>query len=399
MLPRNRKRIETLKNQQLSSSTLDPLIEATDISTLSFDEILNFFNQDQNLSRNAPEQAASFDPRTLEPVLYNNSRSRRPRDNQKEQAANKKKESKTPPLQEKCAICAGKTTGVLDVAPLSEGFTFINKNLFPMIFPFGSHQKNWNTASTSSTSVPKTRPTFGLHLVQWTSSLHDQDWHNMSHSDCVIAMTRLQLLEGHLLRSSQASLPTTESSEPEANYTGTVSIIKNGGRSGGASMAHGHQQISFSNLTPVRMRENQRFLDEQGEVLTQYLLRENPHELLVADYGSAVLLVPYFMRRPYYMSLIVRDTSKNYLHQLSVAEIDAICLGWQDAIRAIHRLLPLMGREIAYNIIAHNGPGAGVAFDFLPFTQETGGFEHLGLAVSQSTPETAADQIRQVLRD
>jgi hypothetical protein len=58
-----------------------------------------------------------------------------------------------------------------------------------------------------------------------------------------------------------------------------------------------------------------------------------------------------------------------------------------------------MGREIAYNVITHNGPGAGLYFEFLPYTQESGGFEQLGLFVCQAEPEAAAAQIRHAILD
>ena len=61
--------------------------------------------------------------------------------------------------------------------------------------------------------------------------------------------------------------------------------------------------------------------------------------------------------------------------------------------------MPEIGRELAYNVITHNGPGAGIYFEFLPYTQETGGFEHLGLYVCQQNPKTAAARLRQLLRE
>jgi hypothetical protein len=57
-------------------------------------------------------------------------------------------------------------------------------------------------------------------------------------------------------------------------------------------------------------------------------------------------------------------------------------------------MLPKMGREVAYNVLVHTGPGTGIYLEFLPFTQETGGFEQLGLWVCQGDPETAAEILR-----
>ena len=59
-----------------------------------------------------------------------------------------------------------------------------------------------------------------------------------------------------------------------------------------------------------------RFERERGERYADYILRENPAALCVRDYGEAVLLVPYFMKRPYDMQLVLRHTARRYLHQL-----------------------------------------------------------------------------------
>jgi hypothetical protein len=60
--------------------------------------------------------------------------------------------------------------------------------------------------------------------------------------------------------------------------------------------------------------------------------------------------------------------------------------------------MPQVGRELAYNVIANNGPGAGLYFEFLPYTQEIGGVEHLGLFVCQELPARAAARLRDLVR-
>jgi len=127
------------------------------------------------------------------------------------------------------------------------------------------------------------------------------------------------------------------------------------------------------------------------------MLRANPAPLLVRDYGPAVLVVPYFMRRPYDMILLVKDPRRRYLHQLDLRELKAVAKGWHDAIFAMRAVMPQVGREIAYNVITSNGPGAGLYFEFLPYTQEIGGVERLGLFVCQESPGRAAANLRDIL--
>jgi galactose-1-phosphate uridylyltransferase len=205
-------------------------------------------------------------------------------------------------------------------------------------------------------------------------------------------MKRLAALEKKLITASEGSMPITGGEEH-----GFILIIKNYGHLVGGSLAHGHQQIVFSNVMPRHIRDNWLFQREKGEPFSAYALRENRIELTIEDYGPAVLLVPYFMRRPFDMMLLLKDTCKQYIHELTEVEFEAVAEGWHDAIRAIRLVMPEIGREIAYNVITNNGPGAGLYFEFLPYTQETGGAEHLGLIVCQQSPEISASRIRELL--
>jgi len=349
-------------SQQIDCQTLERILQVQDIETTSVSRLVKLFREEEQMSGSLPDGAHQMDPRNGDRILYNASRARRPHDYR--------------PLTvphggaEECAICQGQTTGIVDVAALSEGFTFINKNLFPALYP---HDRDGDLAR-------------GLHFLQWTSSLHERDWYNMPPDDLAIVMARLAALERVLLTS------------PEGQGANYVSIIKNYGRAVGGSLAHGHQQILFGNVMPRRVAENRRYQETHGETLSAYLLRENPAGLTVSDYGTAVLLVPYFMRRPYDMILAVKDTGKRHLYELTGDELAGVARGWHDATRALHSLMPSIGREIAYDILAHNGPGAGLYFEFLPFTQEEGGLEKLGLHVCQQNPPTAAIDIRRSLR-
>jgi galactose-1-phosphate uridylyltransferase len=205
-------------------------------------------------------------------------------------------------------------------------------------------------------------------------------------------MGRLARLEERLLSDSVDFLPHTE---PEGH--GFVSIFKNYGRLVGGSLAHGHQQITFSNVMPRRVQDNRLFQVREGETFSNFLVRENPAGLTIVEYGPATLVVPYFMRRPYDMVLLVKDTGKQHLYELTETEVTAVAAGWRDASCAIHRLMPAIGREVAYNVLTHNGPGTGLYFEFLPFTQEEGGLEKLGLYVCQQDPYTAAAHVRELL--
>lgn len=357
--------------RNITEDLLKKILQYEDISNLDIDEIRRTFIEEEGIEAFAPDGFSQIDPRNGDRIVYNSARARRPHDNRPQNI------NQASTLDQKdCLICQGKTTGILDLAPLSEGFTFINKNLFPIFYPF---EKDHHFPEDSG---PDGEPVSGYHFLQWTSSYHDKDWQNMPMADRVVVLKRLAALEKKML-------------SPEMY----VSIIKNYGHLVGGSLAHGHQQIGVSNIVPNRIFLDQQFQEKLGESFSAYMARENPSALLIRDYGPAVLLTPYFMRRPYDMFLLLKDTAKSYLHQLNEDEITAVSNGWQDAIRIMLDVMPRIGKVPAYNVTTHNGPGAGLYFEFLPYTQEMGGFEHLGLYLCQGNPMESAKIAREILEE
>jgi len=359
--------------RELTREVLKKIQQAAQLSDISYQQLVELVQKEPGLSDFKPDGTCQIDPRTGDRILFNTARAKRPHDN-------KPGEKKEAAPEKPCYICQGKTTGVIDVRDLSKGFTFINKNLFPMLYPEKKAQAQ------------------GFHLLQWTSSFHETDFHNMSLEDCVIVMEQLSKLEKKLLSESNSSMPSNQEWGGSRDLHGFVSVIKNYGHLVGGSLAHGHQQVGFSNVMPNRFYKNMEFEKERGEKFSSYLLRENPKELTVKDYGEVSLVVPYFMRRPFDMILVIKDSSKRYLHELNEKEIQAMAQGWHDGIYAMLEVMPRIGRESAYNITLHNGPGAGLYTEFLPYTQETGGFEHLGLYVCQGNPAAAAESLRDILK-
>jgi len=361
--------------QQLTREILNTILETQDIEALSLDYITGYFLGEETIARFAPDGVCQIDPRNGDRIIYNSARARRPHDNRTKDSGSDYLDD-----EKECLICQGKTTNVIDVKSLSEGFTFINKNLFPIFYPSSKKKTIVIDDEYKQENASGCRAQ-GYHFLQWTSSYHDKDWHNMPLDDRVTVMRRLSALEKKMLTGSNKF----------------ISIIKNFGRLVGGSLVHGHQQIGVSNIMPNSCRQNIQFQERQGETFSAYMLRENPPELVIKDYGRAVLITPYFMRRPYDMLLILKDTNKSHLYMLNDDELKAISNGWRDAIRIMLAILPKIGRETAYNITTHNGQGTGLYFEFLPYTQEMGGFEHLGLYLCQGNPEICAAQARQLL--
>lgn len=373
---------------QLTRPQLDEILQADDLGALSGHDILRFFRQEEGLRDFLPDGICRQDPRDGSRIIFNSARAKRPHHIAEGAAP-------TEPDAAKCPVCNGKTTGVLDVAPLSEGFTFINKNLFPILYPWPGD--DGNRARTGPDNAAAAEPAHGFHFLQWTSSLHDQDWHNMPTDDRETVVRRLAVLEEKLLFGGKSMMLSHELWDNAKGARGFVAVIKNYGKPVGGSLAHGHQQIAFSNIMPKMFWHNLQFLQREGRTFAEHMLADNPGNLTVKDYGAAVLMVPSFMRRPYNMMLILKDTARQYVCELSAAEIRALADALHDAVSAILRVMPDIGRTPAYNITLHNGPGAGLYLEFLPYTQETGGFEHLGLWVCQNNPRNVAEQLRDLV--
>ena len=379
----------SVPSRRLGRAALDAKLDAPDVGALTRAELAQFFAEELGQTGFLPDGVCHIDPRNGDRVIYNSARARRPHDNMPAAA-----EEAGPPKQ--CIVCDDLVTRSVDVAELSSGFTFINKNLFPILYPLVGEAPAW-LEPMDATGTTAGGGSHGFHFLQWTSSLHHRDWHNMPQPDRVVAMERLACLERTLLMDCTEGMPDNATWGDHTGARGFVGIIKNYSHLVGGSIAHGHQQIALSNNIPRRFADNLRFLQRHGETYADYILRENPGELQVRDYGPAALLVPYFMRRPFDMQLVLRDTSRRYLHQLSSQELDAVARAWGDAIAAMRAVMPSLGKETAYNVVTFNGPGAGLHFEFLPYTQEMGGYEHLGLYMCQADPAAVAERLREVV--
>lgn len=351
--------------QRLDPERLLELTQAENLEALPSATIVDLFRAETALAAQLPNGEYAVDPRNGDRVLFSPARARRPH-------LTAQPHAQTDPDPRSCPICAGETTGILDSVELSEGTTFINKNLYPMLYPF------------------ELAPARGLHLLQWTSSYHDVDWHNLPAADRPLVMGQLAQIERKFIEEPPRGLVSEEG-------TTYVSIIKNVGASVGASLTHGHQQIAIGNIPPGRTLENRRFVDDFGHTFSQALLADLDPDWIVRDYGTATLLVPAFMKRPHEMILAIHDPDKSYLHQLSQSELRDFSDGWHDACRAFQHLMPSMGMKIAFNVVVSNGPGAGLYAEFLPRTQATGGFERMDLYVCQSTPQMSASDLRDSL--
>lgn len=364
-------------------------IDFEDVGKVDFEDIINNVTLDPSIAQRKPLSHYQVDPRSGDRVVYSEARAKRPHDNVDVAGDGK------PGASKGCVVCEGKTTGIIDTAPISEGFTFINKNLFPVIYPFET-----GSAGQDLSENPFTRtghPAVGSHFLHWSSNLHNSDFHNMGQEDVLVVLDRLCALEQKLLHSPGSGLPLSHKL-PDGDHYGYIGTIKNVGRLVGGSLAHGHHQIVHTNIKPRRVEEDEGFRQNFGQNFSDYILRENPAEYTVKEYGHGVaLIVPYFMRRPLHAMIVVGDNSNAYLHHLGKETRHSFCLALRDVSRAVAELMPRLDRELAYTWIIHEGDIGGMYVEVLPWTQEMGGYEQLGIFLCVNTPETTVKHYRELI--
>lgn len=354
-----------------------------------FSEMLDWLASDPAITGHVPDQTCQLDPRDGSLVVYSASRSERFHDTETKSTI--EKEATAP---QACPICEGKVTRILDLAPLSRGFTFISQNLFPILNPAPRLADELLVRAIYPDPEHSGRVAYGMHLLQWTSSIHDRDWHNMPVADLKVVLDRLARLERRLLKGAAGYMPSMDRGN---DFLGSFSVIKNWGAAAGASLTHGHQQIAFSNIMPQRAFNNWAFFRRHNRTFSQYMLKENPADLMVAEWSQWSLLVPYFMQRPLSMMLIHRGDDVQHLYQLDSEGIVELATAMQQAIRLLQKLIPSYNRPAAFNFAIHNGPDNEVYVEFFPVTQTNGGFERLGMWICQERPVDAARRLRETL--
>ena len=190
--------------QQLSWERLQTILQSASLEQLPMEQLYQLFHAEKEMAPFLPDSVCQIDPRNGELIVYNATRARRPHDSGKI-------DDFLPTVDEKpCVICQGKTTGVIDVARLSQGATFINKNLFPIIYPLQNILEAYLQQPLYPDPLHTGRVCYGFHFLQWTSSQHDQDWHTLSLADGLIVLKRLAALERKLLYESREFMPPSE---------------------------------------------------------------------------------------------------------------------------------------------------------------------------------------------
>ncbi len=384
--------------RRLDEKALFAQTENRRLEELGFEELTVLFENEKELYEYAPLPVHAVDPRNGETVLFCPARAHRPHDNRSEDAG-------------RCPVCAGSTTRVIDTAPLARGaWTFINKNLYPIVLP-RSRPLDGDASAQPPGPARWTGPSAGLHFLQWLSTEHEAELHTMEPSDLDVIYERLAALEAFLLHRPSCSTESARLLEEVAagghedgrcgdrEHAGHVCIIKNYGHLVGGSLSHGHFQIALSSTAPRKAKDDRAFREREGETFCSFMWRENPPSLTLAEGEWTKAVVPFFLRRPLDVMILTSPAlgAERLHHMPRGARLEFAVMSAR-ILRAVLKAMERRGRIPTYNLVFHNEE-THFYMEVLPYTQEMGGYEHLGLFVCQSEPHESAALLKECMEE
>ncbi len=367
--------------EQLDRARLAEIVRIEALETASYQDLENVV-QNSGAELYQPDPAASQDPRSDLWISYSEARRTRPLS-----AGVRAQPDESPSTDEtesgrditSCIVCECRLTPVVDMAPLCKDHrTFITPNLFPMVYPFPPGRAEGNR---------------GVHLLQWCSTLHDADLHNMCSHDLEVVFARLAALEKFLLHSEAAGFPRSA-----GDHSGYAAIMKNRGFKVGGSVEHGHQQIAHLSVLPRRIAEDRDFKAKEGAAFADHLRAAARPDLVVAEFpGGVSALISPFMRRPLEAVIVPPRGAGEYLHHLDHDVLKGLATAMREMTGALNLLMEQRNLSFDYNLAFHTGPVGLLYVEILPYTQPYGGFEHLGHYLCQDSPQATARVYRDVL--
>ena len=285
--------------------------------------------------------------------------------------------------EDSCAVCDWHLCDAVDVAELpGDDRAFLTPNLYPITFPF---EGDCSGDGTGDAAPAGSR---GVHLVHWSSLDHAGGLPGADDATAAALLQQLARAEEFLLHHAPADYP-----DRGDGHRGHAAIVKNRGRKVGGSVEHDHQQILLTAQQPAE--------PPRARGLGPRLLAETPAELRVDESGGATggatTLVAPFARRPLHAFVVPHGPEAGWLHHLPAETLAATARALARLTAAADALMTERHGEPAWNLVCHTGPDVGPLFELRCFTQPLGGFEHLGLYLSEERPATSAGRFREAL--
>jgi UDPglucose--hexose-1-phosphate uridylyltransferase len=278
-----------------------------------------------------------------------------------------------------CPFCPGNekmTEKTLLALPNEKNWKVrVFKNKFPVL-----HCRKLTPVSENfySTFTP-----CGAHEILIETRYHDREYFNMPEGDIVMIFKALQERHVKLMQI------------PDVNY---VTIFKNKGLRGGASLPHPHMQIIASPIFPHKISEEMHesenyFKKEKGCAYCAVIGNEvKENKRVVFRNRDWVVICPFVSRWPYQTTILPRRHFSD-LEEIGDMEMKTLAKATKHLFHAYSKLFD----DPPYNMMYHNFPQSDFwhfHISVIPRLITPAGFEFFGLNVNITLPEQAARDLR-----
>ncbi len=228
---------------------------------------------------------------------------------------------------------------------------------------------------------------FGVHNILVETPEHDTDYADMSIKDLFMVFVMLRKHYTELMKID------------DVNY---VTIFKNHGERAGESIHHPHMQIIASPLFPEIIEEEmssaEHYFKEEKKCGDCVIIKNEIKEKkrVVAQNRSWVCIAPFVSTWPYQIRFYPKRHVCN-ISQMNDNELKGLAAIIRKVFRGVYKLFD----DFPYNMIYHNFPRSDFwhfYIDVIPRLVTHAGFEFFGLNVDIVSPETAAKDLRKVVK-
>ncbi len=282
-----------------------------------------------------------------------------------------------------CPFCPGnehKTERTILALPNEKNWKVrVFKNKFPVLYKRSLKPITENFYSTFTPC--------GAHEILIETRGHDREYFNMPEKDIVLIVKALMQRHEQLMKI------------PDVNY---VTIFKNKGVRGGASLAHPHMQIIASPIFPHKiseeMRESENYFKEEKKCAYCAIIQNevSAKKRVVYRNRDWIVICPFVSRWPYQTTILPRRHFSD-LSKMTDAEMRTMAKATKHLFYAYSKLF----EDPPYNMMYHNFPESDFwhfHISVYPRLITPAGFEFFGLNVNITQPEQAARELKRSLK-
>jgi UDPglucose--hexose-1-phosphate uridylyltransferase len=226
----------------------------------------------------------------------------------------------------------------------------------------------------------------GAHEILIETRGHDREYFNMPEKDIVLIIKALKERHKQLMKI------------PDVNY---VTIFKNKGERGGASLAHPHMQIIASPIFPHKiseeMHESENYFKEEKKCAYCAIIHNEVkvNKRIVYRNSDWVVICPFVSRWPYQTTILPKRHFSD-LSEIGESEMRTLAKTTRHLFYGYSKLF----NDPPYNMMYHNFPQSDFwhfHISVYPRLITPAGFEFFGLNVNITQPEQAARDLKKAI--